>query len=279
MNILVAGGDLRQVYAANELCRQGHKVQVYGFDEGLPFEREVLFSEDFSGVELAVFPLGLKKGELLNTPLWEETMVFEEVLRRLPEGCSIYGGNVEEEEQKLLQSDGFAVRDYFKVESLTSANAVLTAEAAIQIAMTEPISIWESSCLILGYGRIGRALCKLLLSFGAKVTVMARDAGQRFWAQWEGAEVISKEQLPTVLPNQNFIFNTVPQPLLKEEELVLTSEEVLLLELASKPYGIDRSAAEQLGRQYILASGLPGKHSPKTAGTLIAETILDLQRR
>ncbi len=276
MNIVVAGGDLRQVYAANELSRAGHEVSVLGFDEGLPFDVSIKECEYISKAELVVLPLGIKKGEFLNTPLSAEKISFEKFLEQLSKGCTISGGNMSEEEKLLLQGRGFAVSDYFKVEELTAANAVLTAEAALQIAMTEPISLWNSSCLILGYGRIGRALAKLLVSFGAEVTVMARDAGQRFWADWEGTKAIRQEQLPFVLGKQNFIFNTVPNPLLKEKELTLTSEEVLILELASKPYGIDREAAEKLGRQYILASGLPGKHSPKTAGKLIAKTVLDL---
>ncbi len=276
MNIVVAGGDLRQVYAANELNRAGHEVSVLGFDEGLPFDVDIEECEELSKARLIVLPLGIKKEEFLNTPLSEKKISFEKFLDQLPKGCAISGGNMSEEEKQLLQSRGFAVSDYFKVEELTAANAVLTAEAALQIAMTEPISLWGSSCLILGYGRIGRALTKLLVSFGAEVTVMARDAGQRFWADWEGTKSIRHEQLSSVIAKQNFIFNTVPNLLLKEDELSLTSEDVLLIELASKPYGIDREAVEKLGRQYILASGLPGKHSPKTAGKLIAKTVLDL---
>ncbi len=279
MKICIAGGDLRQVYAANALKEAGHEVLAYGFDPGLPFEEGISLQNDFEGLELLILPLGIRKGRLLNTPLWEGKADFEELLSRLPKGCAISGGNLTEEEQLLLKGKGFRVRDYFKEEALTAANAVLTAEAAIQLAMTEPISLWGSRCLILGYGRIGKALCKLLHSFGAKVTVMARDAGQRFWASWEGGRVIGREQLESVLPEQDFVFNTIPAPLLKKEELALTSPSVLLLELASKPYGIDREAAEELGRSCILASGLPGKHSPKTAGELIAKTILDIHGR
>ena len=51
------------------------------------------------------------------------------------------------------------------------------------------------------------------------------------------------------------------------------------MELASKPYGIDFEGAKQLKRRTLLAAALPGKHSPKTAGELIADTVLRLYGR
>ena len=278
----VAGGDLRQVYAANALAQRGFSVTAFGFSGAEPFSEQVTLSEDWSGlsqVQLLLLPLGISKGNKLNTPLWQEEIKLEDCFRHLSPGCQIFGGNITDEEKKLAEKFDLSLYDYFKVEELTVANAVLTAEAAIQLAMQEsPRGLWGGKALICGGGRIARALLPRLKAFGMEVTLAARKAEQRIWAAAEGAKTISLSALPTILAEQDYLFNTVPAPLLKEAELFRCNADCLLLELASKPYGIDFSAAEKLGKRAILASGLPGKHSPQTAGEWIADTVLNMRK-
>ena len=50
--------------------------------------------------------------------------------------------------------------------------------------------------------------------------------------------------------------------------------DVFLLDLASAPYGVDFEAARQLKIKAATAPGLPGKTAPKTAGGLIAESVI-----
>ena len=278
----VAGGDLRQVYAANALAQRGFAVTAFGFSGAEPFSEQVTLSEDWSGlsqVQLLLLPLGISKGNKLNTPLWQEEIKLEDCFRHLSSVCQIFGGNITDEEKKLAEKFDLSLYDYFKVEELTVANAVLTAEAAIQLAMQEsPRGLWGGKALICGGGRIARALLPRLKAFGMEVTLAARKAEQRIWAAAEGAKTISLSALPTILAEQDYLFNTVPAPLLKEAELFRCNADCLLLELASKPYGIDFSAAEKLGKRAILASGLPGKHSPQTAGEWIADTVLNMRK-
>lgn len=278
----VAGGDLRQVYAANALAQRGFSVTAFGFSGAEPFSEQVTLSEDWSGlsqVQLLLLPLGISKGNKLNAPLWQEEIKLEDCFRHLSPVCQIFGGNITDEEKKLAEKFDLSLYDYFKVEELTVANAVLTAEAAIQLAMQEsPRGLWGGKALICGGGRIARALLPRLKAFGMEVTLAARKAEQRIWAAAEGAKTISLSALSTILAEQDYLFNTIPAPLLREAELSRCGEDCLLLELASKPYGIDLSAAEKLGKRAILASALPGKHSPQTAGEWIADTVLNMRK-
>lgn len=55
-------------------------------------------------------------------------------------------------------------------------NAVPTAEAAIELALSQlPITLWESRCLLTGFGRCAKPLARLLTAFGAQLTVCARS--------------------------------------------------------------------------------------------------------
>ncbi len=281
ISVVVAGGDLRQVYAANALAQRGFSVTAVGFSGREPWKK-VCCSEELTCLEttqLLLLPLTVSKGGRLNAPLCAAAILLEDCFKSLPANCHIFGGNVTEEERKLAESYGLEIHDYFKVEELTVANAVLTAEAAIQLTMEQsPRALWRSKALICGGGRIARALIPRLKVFGIDVTLAARKPEQRIWAAAEGVETISLAALPSILPEQQLIFNTIPCPLLKEAELQRCSSDCLLMELASKPYGIDRDAAQRLNRKVILASGLPGKHSPQTAGELVASTVLNMRK-
>ena len=48
------------------------------------------------------------------------------------------------------------------------------------------------------------------------------------------------------------------------------------MELASLPGGFDTVAAEKLDFPLILASALPGKHFPETAGHILADVLVEL---
>ena len=48
------------------------------------------------------------------------------------------------------------------------------------------------------------------------------------------------------------------------------------MELASREAGFDKEAIKKYNIRYINAPGLPGKCAPRTAGEIMAETIINL---
>ena len=129
-------------------------------------------------------------------------------------------------------------------------NAVPTAEGAVNLAMNERAStLWESRCLVTGFGRCAKALALLLKGFGARVTVAARKQGDLAFARTLGLHRPLLEQL---------------QP------------ECLIIDLASRPGGVDFEAAGELGLKTIWALSLPGKVAPITAGGIIRDTVLHM---
>ena len=87
----------------------------------------------------------------------------------------VLGGRFRESERKAIESAGLRAADYAKEETFALRNAVPTAEGAIQIAMQElPVVLQGLPCLILGAGRVSRALQPRLKALGAEITVAAR---------------------------------------------------------------------------------------------------------
>lgn len=71
----------------------------------------------------------------------------------------------------------------------------------------------------------------------------------------------------------DIVINTVPALVIDNKKIDSFNEDVLIIELASNPGGIDREYAISKKLKVIVALGIPGKEMPKAAGKYIKETI------
>lgn len=74
----------------------------------------------------------------------------------------------------------------------------------------------------------------------------------------------------------NVVFNTIPEMILDKEMLEFVENDCIIIDLASKPGGVDVDAAKDLGIKVISALGLPGKVAPVTAAMVIRDTIYNI---
>ena len=167
---------------------------------------------------------------------------------------------------------------YFAREELAVANAVPTAEGAVQLAMEQmPVTIHGARVLITGFGRVGQAAARRFAALGARVSVAARRYEQLALAESEGYGAEQIGGLDGWLCGYDLVGPTpCPAPVLGETELKDLRPDCLIIDLASKPGGVDRKAADRLGRQVIWALSLPGKVAPVTAGGAIRSTIYNM---
>jgi dipicolinate synthase subunit A len=156
-------------------------------------------------------------------------------------------------------------------------NAIPTAEGAIQIAMEElPITLNGSQVLILGYGRIGKVLSRMLAGIGAVVTVEARKYSDLAWIKANGQKSVYINDLKTVTGKMDLIVNTIPHKILDSDLLETLGKDCLVIDLASKPGGVDFEKAKALGIKVIWALSLPGKVAPVTAAGFIKQTVYNI---
>lgn len=134
------------------------------------------------------------------------------------------------------------------------ANALPTAEGAIQIALEElPITLHAARVLVIGFGRVGKALAQRLDGLGAKVSVAARKWSDLAWAESCGYCGEQTEHLAGWLCGYDLVVNTVPAPVLGLTELSDLKPGCLVIDLASKPGGAG------VGKLRALS---PVKHTP-----------------
>ncbi|MBQ3126410.1 MAG: dipicolinate synthase subunit DpsA, partial [Clostridia bacterium] len=131
----------------------------------------------------------------------------------------------------------------------------------------------------------GSALMKNPLLVGRIVeAVAARKGSDLAWAELTGYlphRIAADEggSTLTALTASRVIFNTVPHWLFTRDVMECLRQDVLLIDLASAPGGIDPQAAEEIGMRVIRAPGLPGKCAPETAGEITADTVIDIVAR
>ncbi len=281
IKLALIGGDLRQMVTAKALSEDGYEVAVYAMDTYAGDWGGVTRASDLvsavGGADLVVLPLPVSgDDERLHCPLTKKTVLLAEIFGALTPGQRVVGGKVSAAVRAAAAEYGIAVDDYLIREEVAVANAVPTAEGALAIAMAEvPYTIHGACCLILGYGRVGKALGQTLSAIGAHVTAAARKPEDLAWIRAAGHTALSFDELLLTddLRHFDIVFNTVPQQVVGETLLSRMRPDVLLLDLASAPGGFDHTYAKEHGYHIVWALSLPGKTAPVTAGRIIGESI------
>lgn len=273
----VVGGDLRQVRLAQLLQMDGHTVQTYAMKRR-EIKEALSGSDTLNGIErcdCVILPLpAVGEGGILNAPLSDRKVPLSAVAGRLKPGQILCGGKLDAEFVRSAREKGCRVYDYFEREELAVKNAVPTVEGAIQIAMEElPTTLFGARVLVIGYGRVGRLLAHRLKGLGARVTVSARSFRDLAWIEAYGYCAEHTDQLAGWLCSYDLIINTVPAQVLGEAALEDVSSDCLIIDLASRPGGVDFESAAALGIKVIWALSLPGKVAPLSSGQIIRDTV------
>ena len=264
----VIGGDRRSFYAAKRLREYGFQTKIFG----LKNEKTYHPSEDIE-TDAVLLPVPLSRdGIHLFSPESREDILISDVLASVSENALIFAGGVSRIEDKRIT-------DYAKREDFALMNAVPTAEGALLLALQNgKTTVCGMSVAVIGFGKVASAVAKLFSAAGAKITVFARKEQARNEAHILGYTAKPISELSECADLYSLIVNTVPARIFDKDILLRIRKDALLMELASAPYGLDFKEAEDWGIRAMLASGLPGKYFPETAGYAVTETVLNVLR-
>lgn len=268
--LLVMGGDRRMECAAETLAAE-FDVYTYGFSNSRPIW-------ELKQADILVLPYFSLSGEYLNAPQLSHKVPAVSALDMLRYGGILFGGGLTSEFLSYCAERCADVYDFLQDEELTVKNAHLTAEGALEIVLKETENaLLGSKTLILGFGRVGKACAKLFSAVGSNVSVAARSPDARNLASDLGYKTHELD-CEDAFKDADVVINTIPSAVLTRERIGLMKKDALILDLASAPYGTDFEAARELGVKAMTAPGLPGKTAPRTAGKLIAESIISITK-
>lgn len=276
MNISIIGGDLRIIRLAQIYAKEGKKVYTYGLEkyfnenteDNIAVCQNLQETIDKSDTIISGMPFS-KDGINVNTPYSEEKIKLEKLKDKLLGKIFIAGGipqNFYKEKIKNI--------DLLENEELTILNAIPTVEGTIKIAINErEETIHESNVLICGYGRIGKILCDEFNALGANIYCAARKEADLAWIREKRYIPLTYKEIIKYAYKIDLIINTVPTMIVDKEKLEYFNKNVLMIDVASNPGGIDKVYANEIGIKVITALGIPGKEMPLTAAKYIKDVI------
>lgn len=281
--LAILGGDTRQLSLAKRLRQENLEVRAFG----LPFDdlaADVNCCEDWKeaieGAAAVILPLPASPdGRRVHMPLVTayEAPLLADVFEAADEAL-IIGGKFSPSAKALAEEKGKQLFDFFENEEFQQKNALPTAEGAVSILMRElPCTVRDLPVAVTGYGRVSKALVRLLLGMGARVTVGARKERDLLAARALGCRTVrltDQGAVDLLAKGQAAVLNTVPHWLFTDAVLKNMEDRPLMIDLASAPGGIDGGAAAARGIRVIWALSLPGKYAPATAGEIIGDTVL-----
>lgn len=280
--VSIIGGDLRIVNLIELLAKDDFLVHTYGLEnsEDLIESENVIkcknIDELVNSSEIIIGPVPMTNdSENLSAPFSEEKISINELLQKMAnKNKTFLAGQLSEKIINSFQENNIAYIDLLKREELVVLNTIATAEGAIQITMENTQkTIHGSNVLIMGFGRVGKVLAKMLDGIGAKVSCEARKNSDIAWIKAYGYNPIHLSELESELGNYDIIINTIPFQILDENRLKYIKKDCTIVDLSSNPGGVDRRAARSLGIKLIWALSLPGKVAPMTSAEFIKETL------
>lgn len=278
--ISVVGGDLRIIKVVEILVRDGYKVYTFGMElsEELMDIQELemcpTIDEAVKNAKIVLGPIPLTSDRKnLSMPFSNVKLPIEEFAKKIA-NKTLIAGNYPEAMKKDLKDNNINFIDIAKREEFVVLNAIATAEGTIQIAMEETQrTIHGNKVLVMGFGRIGKVLAKMLSGLGAEVYCEARRDDDLAWIKVYGYKPIHLMNLDNYLDQFDIIINTIPFQVLDDEKLALVRKDVVIIDLASNPGGVDIKAAKNRGIKLIWALSISGKVAPLTSAEYIVETL------
>lgn len=256
--MIIFASDRRQKYIFEYFEEKGFSCEY--FDE----------KNDLRSADAVILPIPSE----IDGKIKSVDLSCGEFVKRLGHDCVVFGfcmknGNLEKE----LNSNGTAFFDVYENGELAVANAYATAQGVLKYILNETEKLLrETKILISGYGKTGRAICEILSSNKAKLAVLVRRAEYRSELREKGIDAFDYCE-ENVGEDYDYIINTVASKVVDAHILSALGKNGKILEIASKPYGIDFEAAELMNLKYEILPSLPSSAAPESSGRFMAHAI------
>ncbi|MBI4195114.1 MAG: serine carboxypeptidase [Betaproteobacteria bacterium] len=270
--IAVVAGDRREQEIARLAAATGAGVRAYGFpwpDAGIsgvtlaPDARSALAGADF-----ALFPIpGIAPDGALFAPQCPQRIIPDrDMLAGMRKPAHVILGWADQNLKRHGEALGITFHEYEWDEDLMLLRGPAIVEGLLKVMIENTdITIHKSSVCVVGQGTIGFLVTRYMVALGARTHVAARNKVQRAAAHAAGAESHTLDELEQLAPRLDTIVSTVPAPVIGRNVLEKLPSHALVVDLAAPPGGVDRDAAQDLGRKFVWARGM-GMRAPITVG-------------
>ncbi|ADQ40478.1 D-isomer specific 2-hydroxyacid dehydrogenase NAD-binding protein [Caldicellulosiruptor acetigenus I77R1B] len=283
-HIGVIGGDQRNLILAKSLADKGFDVLLWATDKSKAFNSpNINFAKSLDEIieksKVLIGPIPFTQdGKYIFAPLSQQSVEIQSLIERLSgKEIVLVASVIPEDIKSFCREKNVKFFDLYEKEELAILNAIPTVEGCLMIAIEKmPITLHSSNILILGYGRIGKVLAKVLKGFEANIYVASRKSSDLTWCKALGFLPVRLCDIAEYVNKMDLIVNTIPAMVVTKEVIDRIRDDTLVIDLASKPGGVDFEYARKKGIEVVHALSLPGKVAPVTAAKYISEVLLSL---
>ena len=280
IKVLLLGGDARQIEIIKTLCANNANVFVCGFEQKDDIDLKAVHCELkddlLKQVDAVILPaVGTDdEGYIPCTFSTQTIQLLPKHLQQLKPSCVVFTGIARLYLKQRCEEAKIELIELFERDDIAIYNSIPTAEGALMMAIQHTdITIHGSRSMVLGFGRTGITMARLLKAMGSDVFVGVHRVEQYARAYEYGFRPFYTKNLIDNVRNIDLIFNTIPTMIIKKQIIDRLQQRTVIIDLATKPGGTDFASAEALNIKAILAPGLPGIVAPRTAGIILAECI------
>lgn len=280
--IAIIGGDARYLELIKRLItNSNYQLNLIGYDQ---------LDQGFLGVQysdldevvpekldVVILPItGVEKDGQVKSIFSNQTIVLpDDWFGRLNVRTLMFSGITTPYLEEALQKNPLTFVPLMERDDIAIYNSVPTAEGTILVALQQmKTTIHGSNVVVLGLGRVGLTVADKFQKLGANVSAGVRKARDIAKASTLGFKGFHLSELTSQLKDCDLLINTIPVMVVDKEELNAFGSDALIIDLASKPGGVNFEYAKKRGLNAIHALGLPAKVAPKTAGEILA-TVID----
>lgn len=209
---------------------------------------------------------------LVNTHIFAPNLVLSaERLERSEDGENLVCGRLDEGAENLAQCKKLRVCRMLADEKFQAANARLTAEGALGIILGHSmLSLEHMRVLIIGFGRTGAAMCRILDRLGVNTDIATGASPRPAGAFARRVTTASSADLSLY----DVIVNTAPEKVISDDRALTLRHDAVYIDLASKP-GLNLGMLKNLGLDAEIYPALPAKCAPESAARAMKEYILE----
>lgn len=201
-----------------------------------------------------------------NKVILGTNIYIDSLYEAFSESCLIVGYSLSEGFKSKAVDAGCLIHDVGCDEEFLCENAQLTAEATLGILLNSSVcALSDMSIGVVGYGRIGKRLTRLLLYLGASVKVYSSSDNKRIdLGEWGVATAESASGAD--LSDIDVLINTAPAVIFDTTVSGIFPHSVRVIDLASGNNFPGLSAVEKY-------PSIPAKMFPATAGRAWGRSI------
>ena len=186
----------------------------------------------------------------------------------LPQGVTIFGGNLMPELSEM--SKKYNYHNMMQKERFVVDNARLTAEGFLAKFISETgKSIYEQKILVIGSGRVAKAVWAIFSKLGVKFDCTMRRESEIALSRILCNKSFPLNTLDSNLTYYDVVINTAPAVLFNNDDSF--ASEAVLFELSS----VKSIEGECDKIRYVPCPALPAKYLPISAGRLIYNLVAD----